>query len=104
MIKIEAGTTVALPEKLSWPLGDKGRMWVAAVRITDGKRQEVDLFALGDPQANGGLVLGIGDSLNWFTYGDAVMPGSPAGDYLDEVEQSDEADAARRCLKGEPTG
>lgn len=97
-IILRSGATVSLPESLDWPLGDGGQMWVAAVRITDGEHKEVDLFALSDPQANGGLVFALGDALTWFFFGEDAMPGSPVGDYLDEVEHSDEAKGVRGCV------
>jgi hypothetical protein len=96
-ITLKTGSIVALPNALDWPLGDKGHMWAAAVKITDGKHSEVDTFALSDVNANGGLIFAIGSGQNWFTYGAAVEFGSPVGDYLNKVMWSDEAEAAREC-------
>jgi hypothetical protein len=96
-IKLKSGSIAALPKSLNWPFGDRSKMYVAAVKITDGKNSEVDLFALSDVNADGGSILALGDALNWFIYGSAAEPGSPIDDYAVAVQKSDQAEAVKSC-------
>lgn len=72
---------------------------VAAVRVEEAGETAAVVLAVGGPQGHDGLVLGVGEAENWFTWGVDVKSDSPAGRARDAVVNSGATQAALGCLE-----